>query len=189
MKKTILLVLIAFAIMLTFNQCKKGDTGPAGPAGVNGINGTNGTDGANGNANVLNYDFTVSSSQWTYDNLYERWYFRYSSSVNSNSAILGYVMSGSGKQAMPYQTCPSFMCEQYDFATYLFGSPPYIEFQYTNLDTRTIKPSNDVYYYLIIIQPSQKKLHPTLNWNNYEEVKKAFNLGEPIKINAGEIIK
>ena len=49
MKKTILLVCTVITVLLTFNGCKKGDTGPQGPAG------TNGTDG---NANVTTKIFT-----------------------------------------------------------------------------------------------------------------------------------
>ena len=139
MKKltTIGLLLLISIASTTFNGCKKDKYHPKGDYVKTGTNANT----------VQNYNFTVSSSQWTYDNLYESWYYKYYNSSNSQSAVLGYVMSGGGEQAMPYQTCPSFMCEQYDFATYLFGSPAYIEIEYTNYNSKTTKPISDKYIY------------------------------------------
>lgn len=163
--KMILGMIMLFA--LTFNACKKpkdGETGPQGPAGPA------------GNANVINYSITVSSSQWTYDSFYERHYYRYYTSDNSQSAVYGYVMSGTGKQAIPYYHCPSWQCIQYDMATNLFQSPPYIEFQFTNYTSSTTPPSSNTYLYLVIVPPAQRLAHPDVDYTNYEEVKKAFNL-------------
>lgn len=169
-----ILMLLVIASMTTILGCAKdgkdGLPGPQGPAGQN------------GNANVKNYSLTVSSWQWTYDNLYERHYYRYSNSSNSQSVVYGYVMSGSGKQAIPYYTCPSWQCIQFDMATYLFGSPPYIEFQYTNYNSKTTAPTSDSYFYLVIVPPTIRMANPNVDWTNYEEVKKTFNLGEPIHI-------
>jgi hypothetical protein len=162
MKKTI----IIFTVLLVFaatNSCKKdNDSGYM-------------SNGSNVNT-VKTYEVFVGISQWTYSNLYERWYYRYPFSANSNSGIFGYVMSGSGLQAMPYYTCPSFMCEQYDLANALFESPPYIEFQYTNYITKTSSPSEEVEFSLVIIPPAVIIAHPNVNWKNYNEVKSVFNL-------------
>jgi len=167
MKTKLLLLLLMIAF--TFSTCKKGDTGPQGPQGAQ---------GTAGNANIQNYSITVSPSQWTYDNVYEIWYYRYSNSSNMNSAVLAYVISGNGEQAMPYYACPTSgaWCEQYDFATYLFGSPPYIEFQYTNYLSRTTHPNYDTNFYLVIMPPALHDTNPNVNWSNYKEVKAKFNL-------------
>lgn len=162
---TVLSVMLTFAFV--FEGCQKpkdgkdGAQGPAGPAG---------------NANVQNISITVSSAQWTYDSFYERHYYRYYTSVNSQSAVYVYVMSGSGKQAIPYYHCPSWQCVQYDMATYLFGSPAYIEFQFTNYVTNTTAPTGDTFLYLVIIPPAQRKAN--VDHTNYEEVKKAYHLSD-----------
>jgi hypothetical protein len=169
--KSISLAGIALILGLTIISCKKGDTGPAGPAGKD------------GNANVQNYSITISSWQWTYDNTYERLYYRWYNSANSQSAVYGYVMSGSGKQSMPYYTSTSAWSEQYDLASNLFSSPAYVEFQFTNYNSRTTAPSYDKYFYLVIIPPAQRKANPNVDYSNYEEVKRVFKLGAPIKLN------
>ena len=161
--------------MLTVGCTKDGKTGPQGPAG------TNGTNGANGNANVQNISITVSPSQWTYDAVNDRMYYRYSypiDTVKFNSAVCAYIMSTSGEQAIPYYSCPSsnVWCEQYDMALDLFQFPAYIEFQYTNYKSKTTAPTGDDFFYLVVIPPSQRKAHPDVNYKNYQEVKKAFNL-------------
>lgn len=136
-----------------------------------------------GAGQVQNYDLTVHNWEWTYDNLYERHTHRFDiANPEYGSAVLAYVMSGSGKQAIPYYTCPSFMCEQYDMADNLFDSSPFIEFQFTNYISRTTGPNSDEYFYLVIIPPGKMLEHPNLDLTNYEEVRKAFNLGEPVHL-------
>jgi len=58
MKKSIRLNFTALALcmlMLSFNSCKKGDTGPQGAAGIN------------GSSNVRSYTQTAVNSSWTYN--------------------------------------------------------------------------------------------------------------------------
>jgi hypothetical protein len=68
-----LLSLVLFAVM---PACKgpqgdlgpagpQGPAGPVGPAGNDGSTGPQGPAGADGNANVRNFDFTLTSSDWT----------------------------------------------------------------------------------------------------------------------------
>lgn len=62
MKKTIFLVFIVIAVMISSNGCKKDDMGPQGPQGPAG---TNGTDGIDGNANVIGLNtITILSEDW-----------------------------------------------------------------------------------------------------------------------------
>lgn len=150
--------------------------------GKDGKDGLPGPAGQDGNANVKNYSLTVSSWQWTYDNLYERHYYRFYNSSNSQSLVYGYVMSGSGKQAIPYYNCvtSNAWCRQFDLSNTLFSG--YIELQYTNYVNRTNAPTSDNYFYLVIVPPNIRMANPNVDWTNYEEVKKTFNLGEPIHI-------
>lgn len=162
MKKTIIFGMFVLTV-LTFGACTKAKDGVPG------------AQGPAGNANVQNYSITVTPSQWTFDNTYQHWYYRYYTSMNSESAVLGYVMSGSGKQAIPYyQHDPSSF--QFDMATYLFGTPPYIEFQYSNFTSLTTKPSYDTYFYIVSMPPAMIVSHPNVDFKNYVEVKKTFNL-------------
>jgi hypothetical protein len=125
---------------------------------------------------VQNYDLTISSSQWTYDDLYDRWYYQLTCSANPNSAVYVYVMSESVKQAMPYYVCPEFKCAQYDFATALLASPSYIELQFTNYVSRTSRPAENEYFYLVIVPPTIIMAFPDFDWSNYEKVEATFNI-------------
>lgn len=141
--------------------------------GCKGKDGKDGVPGPAGNANVKNYSITVKPSDWKYDNSYEQWYYDYNvTDVNFQSAVYGYVMSGNGKQAMPYinQSTGNIIT----FADNLFYTNPYVQFQYVNLESESIRPANDQYLYLVIIPSSLRTAN--INYKNYDEVKAFFNL-------------
>ncbi len=156
-------VIIMVAVIFSLTNCTK--EGPAGPAG---------TDGTNGAVNIENFDFTVASYQWVYDDLYDIWYYRYNVEKNSSSLVYGYVMSGNGKQAMPYHEKTSYSDIEYTFATHLFGSPTYIELQYANFENPTTVPIGDTYFSLIIIPPSENKAH--IDYSDYNTVLDYYHL-------------
>ncbi len=162
MKKTIIFGMLSFA-MLAFNSCKKDDDNSYVKTGTN----TN---------TIQNTAITVHSSDWVWDNIYNQWYVKYYTTTNSQSAIYGYVMSGNGKEAMPYydQVNGTTM----SFAGNLFSSPSYILFEYYNLSTTLARPTSDQYFYLVAIPPAMIAEHPNVNMENYEEVKKTFNITE-----------
>ena len=93
---------------------------------------------------------------------------------------MGYIMSGNGKQVLPYVS--TFYNCRYTMASDLFMSPAYIQFQFTNFNSYTTAPTYDEYLYLVVVPPAQRATHPNVNYNSYEDVKKAFNLGAPTKI-------
>ncbi len=166
MKKIkILLILVIIAGVSATISCKK-----EGEKGEPGVNGTNGT---NGNANVQNFDITVNTWEWTYDNTYQRQYYRYWLTANYNSLVVCYVMSGSGKQIMPYYEAVSQ--KNYDFANVLFQTYPYIEFQYTDYNSPTTPPSSSKYFYMVIVPPAARLANPNIDYTNYNEVKRTFN--------------
>lgn len=157
------MTMVLAGLVLTLSSCKKaekGETGPVGPAGTNGA------------ANIKNYSITIHPSDWVYNNTYSEWQYNYYLSENSQSAVLGYIMSGNGKQALPYVNTP-LNC-RYTFATDLFQTLPYIQFQFTNFATTTTAPTSDQYLYLVVIPPAMVK--QGVNVKNYEEVKSAYNL-------------
>jgi hypothetical protein len=167
--KTILMLVVIAGISTTISCTKEGEKGQDGLNGINGIDGTNGTDG---NANVQNFNITVNTGDWTYDNLYQRQYYQYSLTANYNSLVVCYVMSGSGKQIMPYYEAVNQ--RNYDFANVLYQSSPYIEFQYTDYTSTTTPPSSSKNFYIVIIPA--RLANPDIDYSNYNEVKRVFNL-------------
>lgn len=155
--------------LTTFSSCKKAEKGEDGPIGLTGAT------GPAGNANVENYSVDVNPGDWSYNSLYKRWYYKYYTSVNSNSAVLAYVMSGSGKQAIPYHEHSPVDIE-FGMATDLFLATPYIEFQYTNVNSFTTAPTSTRNFYLVVIPPAMIAAHPETDFKNYEEVKATFHL-------------
>lgn len=127
-----------------------------------------------GNGDIINYSFTVSPYQWSYDDLYDRYYHPFYTTESTNSAVLGYVMSGSGEQVLPYVECNDWDCSVTSMATNLFRAVPYIEFQYQDQTDFAKRPTDDVYFYLVIIPPAMKKSN--VDHGNYKAVKSAYNL-------------
>ena len=121
----------ALACGLLFTGCKK-EPGPKGDKGDTGAQGPSGT------PTIQNISITVQPINWTYSSLYQQWYYNYPCTSNSQSAVLGYIMSGNGKQVLPYVDTPG-NC-RYTMATDLFKTSPYIQFQFTNFTTATVAP-------------------------------------------------
>jgi len=155
--------------LITSGSCKKAEKGETGPMGATGATGNA------GNANVENYSVDIAPADWNYNSLYKRWYFKYYKNINSNSAVLAYVMSGSGKQAIPYHEYYPVDVE-FGMATNLFVSSPYIEFQYTNVNAFTTAPTSIKNFYLVVLPPAMIAAHPETDFKNYEEVKATFHL-------------
>lgn len=165
--KRILSLVVIVSMVSIFSCTKEGKQGEQGMSGAN---------GTNGSSNVQNFDITLNSWDWTYDNLYQRQYYRYWVSADYNSLVVCYVMSGSGKQIMPYYE--AITQRNYDFANVLYQSSPYIEIQYTDYNSPTTAPSSSKNFYLIIVPPTARLANPNVDYTNYEEVKRTFNLKE-----------
>ena len=163
MKKSILLVFIAFALILTSNGCKKGDTGPAGPTG------------ATGNANVQTFNFSVTNASWNADTAGLQWSADYSlpTSANVSGAVLLYVQDGTSWAALPHvdygvtleykfdPTAKSIEVQAADSkATIMIGNPGPMTFK------------------VVTIPPPMRKANPNVNLKNYEDVRVAFSIKE-----------
>jgi len=168
MKKLKTILMLTALISLTVISCKKGDTGPIGPAGTNGTNGTN------GNANVTNFNITIHTYDWTYASTYSEFHYNYYVSGDFESAVLGYVMSGNGEQVLPYVS--NVLHNRLTLSSNLSSSTPFVQFQWTNLTTTTTAPTSDYMVRLVIIPPAVRIANPNVNYNDYNAVKKAFNL-------------
>jgi hypothetical protein len=163
--KTTFKAILAVCLLVTaaFTSCKKGDTGPVGPTGAQ---------GTAGSSNVTNYSITIHSNNWYWNSANNQWLFSYNLTADFNSAVYGYVMSGNGKEAMPYINPTNFSITT--FANVLFQTTPSILFEYYDGTTTLTAPTSDVYLYLVVIPPAMKK--PNINYSDYKSVKSAYNL-------------
>ena len=165
MKNKILLIMVI--IIVGLSSCKKDDDNSYVKSGTN-IN------------VVQNYDLTIHPYDWSYSSTYSEWHYNFYQPINSQSLVMGYIISGNGEQVLPFVST-LYNC-RYTMATNLFMSPAYIQFQFTNFNSYTTAPTYDEYLYIVVVPPSQRVTHPNVNYNNYDDVKKAFNLGEPKRI-------
>jgi len=165
MKKITSILLLALVGLVA---CKKEVVGPAGPAGPQGPK------GQTGNANVINESKDVFTSQWIYDSSYQQWYYLYypNTTLPYGTAVMVYVISGNGKQAMPYVETVSNW--RVTYADNLFKSPPYIELQFTNFTSLTTGPSNTLNFYFVFIPPAAKI--SGVDYSDPVQVKRAHNL-------------
>jgi hypothetical protein len=136
---------------------------------------------------VQNYDITISPGQWIYSSLYERHYYKYYSSIPSDALVVTYVMSASGKQAIPYYSCPTWECIQFDMANSLFEG--YLEFEFTNYSSRTTGPNSDQYFYIVAVPHGKIGEYNDVDFTNFEEVVRELELGEPNHLNLNKIGK
>jgi hypothetical protein len=170
MKKTIKTITtviagLALTLGLTLTSCQKGETGPAGPAGTN---------GTNGNANVVSSSITTSA--WSYVSPSWEMTFTYpaiTQNILDKGAVLVYVQSGTNYYQLPYTLYPqNTYSRTYTFVHYLGGLKVFVT------DSDLTQPSNpgSLTFKVVVIAASQIDENPNVNYDNYEEVKKAFNL-------------
>jgi hypothetical protein len=146
---------------LLFNSCI-GEQGPQGPAGKD------------GNANVQSSSLTTSS--WSY--LSPDWYINFTypaitQDILDKGAVLVYVQSGSNYFQLPYTFYPtSTFSRTYTFRHYLGGLSVYVT------DSDLIQPDNPglLTFKVVVIASSALAKHPNVDLNNYNEVKKTFEL-------------
>lgn len=172
MKKTILSFLIAAAVI---SGCKKETvTGPTGPAGTNGIN---------GNANVSS--FTVTTNNWAtiFDDGTDYWYEKtvawagITQDIKDKGVIMVYVDDGAGGWiALPYSVSLTDVSNSLNF----YVSTGSVTIRVTGYDISFGSPGAFAYngsvFRIVAIASSIRMQHPSINWNDYQEVKKVFDL-------------
>ena len=157
------LIGIALLTIVVFTSCTK--EGPAGPAG------------ATGNANVLPGSNTISPANWSWDGVNNKWYcnITFTKAISDQSAVLFYVITNSGGASpMPYTDNNGTIIT---FENFLYNTPSTIRIDYYNGTANLTQPSINYYIEYVIIPPALKALHQNVNYNNYEEVKHIFNVG------------
>lgn len=156
------LTLLFSTALLAFTGCKKDVAGPQGEPG------------ADGNANVTSA--TISISTWVLSGV------RYSATLSigaitqdvmSNGAVLFYISDGgNGWIAMPYSFYMSGYQSMFYADWYLGGATIYNK--NSNLSAPAY-PGTRVFK-IVTIGGAARLAHQELDYNNYELVKKTFNL-------------
>jgi len=175
-ERSLLALSILTSILTLSTGCSK--QGVEGPMGVTGSQGATGATGATGSINITDASITVSASQWTYNSTYSYWYYNYypTTSVNSQTVVICYVISGNGQQILPFTNTSLGNSYYLTFASNLFYSQPYIQFQYTNYNSNTTAPAYDNYLYVVTIPAPLMQTYKNVNWKSYKEVATLLNL-------------
>ena len=160
---------LACGLLLT-NCAKKGDTGPAGPAGAN---------GTNGNANVKSKTIFVAGSEWINtvgESKVTKLVTEITTDIVNNGAVLVYIDNGSNNWgAMPTTVAdPSGLV-----VTFGYDIEPgklILSATVNASVTLTATDFGNTNFRIVTISGSGKIANPNLNYNDFNAVKKAFNL-------------
>jgi len=168
---------ISFAVLFT-SCAKDGETGPQGPAGTNGTNGTNGTDG---DVNVTTHTFTVNPNDWIPAGFagqpghciyVEQYYSEITQNVYDNGTILGFVKDQGYWVAMPFTSYSGIVDVLYS-STY---KPEFYKVNVFFSDLTTPYFTTSMEFKVVIVDGTLRTANPDLDWNNYYEVARRFDL-------------
>jgi len=167
MKKinTVVMLIILSSILTTFSCTKEGKQGETGPAGTNGVN---------GNANVKSASFTVYTWEWLTNGNSK--YVDITSTlittdILNSGAVLLYIKSGSTWQALPF-TFPQGTTSTLFRYLYAYNL---VEIQITQ-ETGVPSITSNLEFKLVVMSSTARMSNPNIDYNNYYEVKGAFNL-------------
>ncbi len=153
--------------ILIISCAKDGETGPQG---------VQGPAGPQGNANVKAYELNVDFSSSALSSYYERYKDVYWSEITSNVYNYGLVMVYSyysnSWRALP---CEYSISSSNSWMLRYDVHVGYVRLwrQYSN----GAIPASGLYGYKIVCIPAaSRSAHPDIDYNNYKEVKEAFNL-------------
>ncbi len=177
MKKTVksTILLLAAGILSLTSCVKEGPVGPQGPAGYDGANGAT---GPTGSSNVASNTFVVTPNYWAastgvsnttvtggayfYDNL--------TSPIGDGSAVLVYLQSYKTWIPLPWTNNDI----EYSFDN--TANTLQLTIQSGSGNTTVNLPTANDTFKLVVVTPAMKALHPNVNYKDYNEVKRVFNL-------------
>jgi hypothetical protein len=169
-KFTTMLLIAGIAI---FTSCKKEDMSQyTTKSDLANVATKDDLNNVNTNPTIENTSITIHSYDWTWNSFYKQWEYKYPHSSIGNDALIGFVMSGNGKEALPYYK--SSLGVTYGLTDYTFGSPGYIIITYYDGSSTLAQPIGDSFVYLKIIPSSEYK--PNIDHENYMAVQQAYNL-------------
>ncbi len=177
MKTKTFLSVIAIITSFAFSSCvKDGPVGPQGPAGTN---------GTNGNANVTSLIYQVATSvNWSISSGSNPYYYAnfqdndLTQAIHDNGSVQVFfsIDNGTTYEAVPYTyvastnyymsftTVVDYVQVAWNYGGGTLGSDPNTVFGAT------------CQFKVICIAAGARLAHPNVNYKNYQEVKKAFNL-------------
>ena len=152
----------AFGILLSLNSCSgsKGDPGPTGATG------------AQGNANVVSGAITINPSDWTYNSAYNYYVDQLSdnsitSDIIANGAVMVFLSSDDVNwTALPFTSYSGGYSYTEYFTCYTGGFNLYDESSAASFSG----PTNTLYIRAVVVGGNQRKMHPDVNWNNYNDI-------------------
>lgn len=158
--KTAILILVA---TITLNGCKKGKDGEPGK---------------DGSSNVTSHTYSVSN--WTDNSTY--WYAHLSvpeltsDNINTASVQVYFSTVANNWQAMPF----TYVASTNHFMNYITSiGQVEVDWEYNGVGSGsspvTIYGATSMFK-VVVIPPAAKKANPNINLNDYNEVKKAFDL-------------
>jgi hypothetical protein len=165
--------LLVFSFLaLTFSSCEKeGPVGPVGPTGATGAT------GENGNANVVSTIFV--STNWVYQTPY--WVQTFTNpaitrDIVDRGAVLAYLqLSNGGYSQLPVTFYPDPSYSTSIEVSYVVGKVSLI----LNDSDQTQPNQPGVWTFkIVVISASGKMKNPNLDYSNYQEVVKAFEINE-----------
>jgi hypothetical protein len=158
--KKVSIILVFAAAIFSAGSCTK--EGPAGPAGAAGKDGT---------ANIITYNTTAA---WLYSSSTATYYYDYScSDLTQTNIDNGAVFAYASFTANAWSPLPTEIGNaRYSF-TYTTGM---IQFLVSSTNGSGVNPFSNLPVKLVIIPPTQVKEHADVNYENYDEVRDAFNL-------------
>lgn len=121
------------------------------------------------NTVIENVDLTIQSYQWTWNSFYKSWEYSHPHSYIYDGVLVGYVMNGQGKQALPFYNANTGVT--YGLVDATFDNK--ILVTYYDGTTSLAKPTNETYVYLKIIPSSQMK--PNVDYTDFEAVAEAHD--------------
>lgn len=161
--KTVKISILISAIAIALASCSK--DGAAGPAGASGSNGKNGTNGTNGVANISSVIYPLTAASWAANGtgLYKV--------IIADTAISNVTLDGievfceiatGNFMALPSPNVLNW------------GDQVYFETRASTLEVLyafTSAPGIATNFKVVVIPPAIKKLHPTTNWKDYNQVR------------------
>lgn len=171
--KTIMTVIagVALTLGLTLASCaKKGDTGPAGPAGAN---------GTNGNANVKSKTIFVAGSEWINtpgESTVTKIVSEITTDIVNTGAVMVYVDNGNNNWSALPATATGTTGLVLSFGFDIEPNKLTLTAQVNANTTLTAATFGNTNFRIVTIAGSGRLANPNLNYNDYNAVKKAFNL-------------
>ncbi|MGB3946895.1 MAG: collagen-like protein [Bacteroidia bacterium] len=164
-----LLILMSVTTSLFFAGCKGKDGAP-------GAQGPQGVQGEQGNANVNYSVFTVASTDWSYTSpsyTVTNYNGLITQDILDKGAVLVYRSIGGAWQQLPITIYPtSTYSETISYLAELYA----LTIKITDSDLTQPAPPSASTFKIVTVAYRSMLNNPSVDFNNFESVKKAFNL-------------